>query len=131
MSFLDFGVEIDMNNSPFGAVPTIESAEKEADVHRQTQSQTQPLPQPQRELNDSSIAEYLAFSTSAGKVKPKKAIREQIVALKKEIRFMELSLDYHAKNPLFCLRVKEKLVVYYRELWRLNLGLTNEKPRCL
>jgi hypothetical protein len=129
MSFLDFGVEIDMNNSPFGAVPTIESAKKEADVHRQTQIQSPP--QPQRELNDSSIAEYLAFSTSAGKVKPNKAIREQIVALKKEIRFMELSLDYHAKNPLFCLRVKEKLVVYYRELWRLNLGLTNDKPRCL
>jgi len=129
MSFLDFGIEIDMNNSPFGAVPTIELAEKEADIHRQTQ--TQSLTHAQRELNDSSVAEYLAFSTSASKVKPKKAIREQILALKKEIRLMELSLDYHAKNPLFCVRVKEKLVVYYRELWRLNLGLTNEKPRCL
>jgi hypothetical protein len=99
---------------PFGLTPTLEAAERDTSQWKNTPVGGGSLECIRELLDDTRVRPPRHRIT--------RRMKERITELQREIRIMELSLEYRKANPLFCMRIKEKLEVYYRELWRLRFG---------
>lgn len=109
-----FGLPAVNNVGPFGLTPSLEEAEHDASQWKNTPVGGGSLESIQELVDNPTVHPQ--------RHRVKRQMKERITELRREIRIMEMSLEYRRDNPAYCLRTNNRLEVYYRELWKLRFG---------
>jgi len=112
-----FGLSAVNNVGPFGLTPTLEAAERDATQWKNTPVWGGSLENIQELLDNPTLRPQRHHIN--------RRMKERITELRREIRIMEMSLEYRRENLAYCLRTNNRLEVYYRELFNCMRIFTN------